>query len=80
MAKWTPCLIDVIQVVAARLLVEQRRADDDAARGVEHVDDGLRVARRNLHRRVLLRGRRTADQQGRPKVQDPVGVKVNLHL
>ena len=43
--------------------VEQVGDDADDARRVEHVDDRLRVLRRDPHRGVLPRGRRAADQQ-----------------
>ena len=47
----------------AALGVEEVRDDADDARGVEDVDDRLRVRGRDAHRRVLARRRRAADQQ-----------------
>ena len=58
-------LADVRQVILPRLVVEEGGADDHAARGIQHVDHGLRVARGNLHRRVLLWGGRPTYQQRR---------------
>ena len=60
-----PVLVLPVVGVQLRLarLVEQGAHHADDARGVHDVDDGLRVRRRDLHRRVLLRGRGAADQQ-----------------
>ena len=52
-----------LMLLTGRKLDPQPPSEVALAPGVEHVHDGLRVLRRDLHSRVLARGRSTADQQ-----------------
>jgi hypothetical protein len=61
-------LLLCVRAVELRLPVaEQARRDVHGARGVEHVDNGMAVLVRDLHRRMLRTRRRTADEQRNPE-------------